>query len=100
MLEGNVEQAIALTSPDEDAALHDYGKLIVDRAHYSPAPVHINDIQFTDTAISGGTHVSLKSLSVTADGQTLIDGLSGVFTTSLGHGNRPVIEAITRSLMY
>ncbi len=34
----------------------------------------------------------------TADGREFIDGLSGVFTTSLGHGNQAVIEAITRQL--
>jgi len=34
----------------------------------------------------------------TADGREFIDGLSGVFTTSLGHGNRAVIEAITEQL--
>ena len=77
LLSGNIEQAIALTSPEEDAALHDYGKLIVERAHYNAAPAHINDIQFTDTSITGGTRVSLKSLSMTTGGQTVqltIDG--------------------------
>jgi adenosylmethionine-8-amino-7-oxononanoate aminotransferase len=34
----------------------------------------------------------------TADGRTFIDGLSGVFTTSLGHGNPAVIAAMTRQL--
>ncbi len=35
---------------------------------------------------------------VTSDGQEFIDGLSGVFVTSLGHGSRTVIEAITAQL--
>ena len=35
---------------------------------------------------------------VTADGRQFIDGLSGVFVTSLGQGNRSVIEAITEQL--
>lgn len=34
----------------------------------------------------------------TSDGREFIDGLSGVFVTSLGHGNRSVIEAITGQL--
>jgi putrescine aminotransferase len=34
----------------------------------------------------------------TEDGREFIDGLSGVFTTSLGHGNRAVVAAITRQL--
>jgi adenosylmethionine-8-amino-7-oxononanoate aminotransferase len=41
-----------------------------------------------------GQGVRLK----TADGREFIDGLSGVFTTALGHGNRAVIEAITQQL--
>ena len=36
----------------------------------------------------------------TADGRQFIDGLSGVFTTSLGHGNRAVIDAITEQLQH
>lgn len=34
----------------------------------------------------------------TDDGREFIDGLSGVFTTSLGHGNRKVAAAISRQL--
>ncbi len=33
-----------------------------------------------------------------ADGRSFMDGLSGVFTASLGQGNRAVIDAITRQL--
>src|SRR5216683_2034642 len=33
-----------------------------------------------------------------SDGRRYIDGLSGVFVTSLGHGNQPVIEAMTKQL--
>ena len=32
------------------------------------------------------------------EGRTYIDGLSGVFTSSLGHGNREIIEAVTDQL--
>src|SRR5215216_4644361 len=34
----------------------------------------------------------------TADGREYIDGLAGVFTVSLGHGNRAIIDAITEQL--
>ena len=34
----------------------------------------------------------------TTDGREFIDGLSGVFTVSLGHGNRPIIDAMTAQL--
>ena len=33
-----------------------------------------------------------------SDGRSSIDGLSGVFVTSLGHGNRAVIDAMTEQL--
>jgi adenosylmethionine-8-amino-7-oxononanoate aminotransferase len=46
------------------------------------------------TVFVEGSGVRLR----TADGREFIDGLSGVFTTSLGHGNRTVVEAITRQL--
>src|SRR3954452_3451635 len=34
----------------------------------------------------------------TTDGRTFIDGLAGVFTVSLGHGNAAIVEAITQQL--
>src|SRR3954447_12758944 len=34
----------------------------------------------------------------TTDGREYIDGLAGVFTVSLGHGNRAIIDAITEQL--
>src|SRR4051812_3139959 len=34
----------------------------------------------------------------TTDGREFIDGLAGVFTVSLGHGNKAIIEAITQQL--
>lgn len=34
----------------------------------------------------------------TTDGRQYIDGLAGVFTVSLGHGNRRIIDAITEQL--
>src|SRR5256885_6748606 len=33
-----------------------------------------------------------------SEGKRYIDGLSGVFVTSLGHGNKPVIEAMSEQL--
>jgi adenosylmethionine-8-amino-7-oxononanoate aminotransferase len=35
---------------------------------------------------------------VTVDGRQFIDGLSGVFVTSLGHGNQAIIDAMTQQL--
>src|SRR4029077_20567301 len=33
-----------------------------------------------------------------SEGKRYIDGLSGVFVTSLGHGNKPVIDAMSEQL--
>ena len=68
LLAGKVQDAIELTSPDELQVLHDYGSLIVSKAHYGTAPFQIERIQFTDSSINGGTRVSLKSLTASAGG--------------------------------
>ncbi len=44
--------------------------------------------------VSEGDGVRVK----TTEGQVLIDGLAGVFTVSLGHGNRAIIDAMTAQL--
>ena len=90
LLAGHVEQAIELTSPDEDAVLHDYGSLIVNRVHYRPAPVRINNITFTDTSIDGGTQVNLKSLTATANGHQVSVSVSGgcIDFTGMGQHRR------------
>ena len=66
-----MKQAIELTSPTELQVLHDYGPLIVSRAHYPAAPFQLNSIKFNDTSIDGGTRVSLKSLTASVQGQQL-----------------------------
>lgn len=65
LVQGDIARAIELSSPDELAALHDYGKLIVDRVHYS-SHAQIKDIQFADSTSGGVTRVSLKSVHVLA----------------------------------
>lgn len=77
LLAGRVERAIELSSPDELAVLHDYGQLVVDRAHYSAAPVQITNLTFSDSSVSGGVLVTLKEIDLTAQGQTVsvkVDG--------------------------
>ena len=72
LLSGKVQQAIELTSPDELQVLHDYGSLIVSKAHYHAAPFEIGSIQFTDTNVDGGTRVSLKSLTASSGGSQAV----------------------------
>jgi hypothetical protein len=71
LLSGNAERAIELTSPDELQVLHDYGKSIVAKSNLHGANVQLKDIQFTDSKVSGGTKVSLKSVKIGGpNGQT------------------------------
>jgi hypothetical protein len=65
LLHGDARTAIALLSPAELAAAHDYGAMIVASAHMSAAKVSVQTLDFTSTPISGGAErVSLKKLVV------------------------------------
>jgi len=44
--------------------------------------------------VEGGDGIRIQDV----DGKVYIDGLAGVFTVSVGHGNRAVIEAVTEQL--
>ena len=74
---GDVEGVIALLPPDEMGVLHDYGRLLIDQADAGDLTSGMADLGFTIdnvswdvTDVTGGKKVSLKSLTVTADGQT------------------------------
>jgi hypothetical protein len=73
---------IARLDPNEDAALHDYGSLLLRHAPSSSnSSVNLNNITFADTGVAGGTRVSLKSVQFTAEGKTstvTIDGQCAV----------------------
>ena len=83
---------IALLDPNEDAALHDYGTLLLKSA---PQPTNgqfsLKNITFTDAGVSGGTRVSLHSVQFSSNGQDVtvtIDGqcasiASGPTTTKM-----------------
>jgi hypothetical protein len=76
---------IARLDPNEDAALHDYGSLLLRHAPSgSTASVNLKNITLADTAVAGGTRVSLKSVQFTADGATntvTIDGQCAIVAT-------------------
>lgn len=69
LFQGDVRSALALTSPDELGVLHDYGKLIIERAGYPPAPVQVKGLRFSDSQTSGVTRVTLTALDLTVQGQ-------------------------------
>lgn len=70
LLGGNITRAIQLAAPDELAALHDYGGLVLQAvgSTYKAAPVHLDDLQLTPTTSSGGTRrLVLKSVGLTTN---------------------------------
>ena len=61
----DLARAIELVSPDELPALHDYGRLIVDKAGApKPASFTIKSAQFSTTSLPDGVRVGLKSIDV------------------------------------
>ncbi len=73
---------IARLDPNEDAALHDYGSLLLRHAPSSAnSSLSLRNFTFADTTVAGGTRVSLKSVQFTEDGETstiTIDGQCAV----------------------
>ncbi len=58
--------------------LHDYGKLLIQQgdagslsSDVTDLGVKVDDVQWTTSDVTGGTKVSLASLTLTADGQTV-----------------------------
>jgi hypothetical protein len=89
---GDLAGIIAVTPPDEMGALHDYGKLLLQQADSGSLEGDMQDLGFTisDTEwdvsdVTGGKKVSIKSLTITADGQTITierDPSAGSLTVS------------------
>jgi hypothetical protein len=77
LLAGDLSKAIGVLSPDELAALHDYGKLIIDRVRYPAPAVTIKTLTFTDTQNSTGVGVALKSLDLVVNGQEFAVTVNG-----------------------
>ncbi|MCL2781774.1 MAG: hypothetical protein FWD74_09885, partial [Actinomycetia bacterium] len=70
---------IELTSPDEMAALHDYGSVLLQNATAPVAPTFkVTDLSVATKTISGGaTRVTLQSITVQTDSMTVTVKISG-----------------------
>jgi hypothetical protein len=96
---GKVEDVIRLLPPDEMAVLYDYGPVLLEQSDMSDltntlddAGVTIGDVKWTTSEVTGGTKVSIASLTLTADGETVtIENEAGVLTVS-GIPGQPTIE--------
>src|SRR6185312_1041996 len=74
-LAGDVEGVIGMLPPDEMSVLYDYGRSLIEPAVKNDLKP-VDDITLSDVAwqvddVTGGKKVSLKSISVTKDGQTV-----------------------------
>lgn len=77
-LRADVKRVIELTPPDEAAALHDVGQLLVDAAKDSePSNVTLNELETRVDNVAGGKRVSLKKLVMENDGEKLTVEVNG-----------------------
>ena len=75
---GKVREAIALISPAELGALHDYGGLLADKASRgAKLPVSITSLDTKTAPVDGGTEVTITKLQATAMGQKLTVQVAG-----------------------
>ncbi len=89
---GDLKTVIAVTPPDEMGALHDYGKLLLDQTDAGSLEGDMQDLGFTIddvtwdvTDVTGGKKVSIKTLDLTVDGQSISierDPAAGSLTVS------------------
>jgi hypothetical protein len=61
-LEVDVKRLIELTPPDEMAALHDAGQLLVDRTDEEPTGITVTELQTKVEDVTGGKRVSFTKL--------------------------------------
>jgi hypothetical protein len=90
---GDLAGVIALLPPDEMGVLHDYGQVIIDQADAGDLSTSAEDLglEFSNVAweesdVTGGKKLSIKSMTVTADGQTATierDAAKGSLTVKL-----------------
>jgi hypothetical protein len=89
---GDLASAIAVVSPAELGALHDYGGLVVRSAERTRRPsMSITTLDLVSTPVSGGARVQLRKVVVSSDGRRLgiaLDG--GCASVDLGGLHRKV----------
>jgi hypothetical protein len=71
-LNSDVRGVIERTSPDEMAALHDAGQVLVDAARGgSPSGLRITSATFTDREVAGGTDAVLHGMTLAGNGDRI-----------------------------
>jgi hypothetical protein len=75
---GDLAGVIGVLPPDEMGALHDYGQVLVDQADAADLStsakdlgVEFSNLTWEQSDVTGGKKLSIKTMTVTADGQTV-----------------------------
>ncbi len=72
ILDGDFEKAIATLPPDEAGVLHDLGPVLLDEiGSMDKTGAKLNALETDVKDVTGGKQVTVKKLSVTAEGETL-----------------------------
>lgn len=71
VLDSDAQNAIARTSPDEMAVLHDMGQVLVSQNKVTH-DIKIAKITFDDRQVTGGTEAVLRDLTLDANGQQIV----------------------------
>jgi hypothetical protein len=102
LLHADVQRAFELLSPDELGVLHDYGKLITDRVHYTAPHITIKQLDLADRpGPNGTTLVGLTGLDlVYGNGREIRLAVSGqcASVTTNGDTKRTCIGQIVSQL--
>ena len=86
-LNADVRGVIERTAPDEMAALHDAGQVLVDAARGGePSGLHLASATFADRDVAGGTDAMLRSMTLTGQGDRITVRQSGGCYTLNGEG--------------
>jgi hypothetical protein len=90
---GDLAGVIGVLPPDEMGVLHDYGQVLIDQADAGNLSssakdlgVDISNVTWAESDVTGGKKLSIKTMTVTADGQTVTienDPAKGSITVSL-----------------
>lgn len=102
-LDADVKGIIERTAPDEMAALHDAGQVLVDAASNAQSSgVKIDSMHFADRSVSGGTDAVLTSMTLTQNGDqitlTQSGGCYAMQDSSTGENQRFCASDLTKQL--
>jgi hypothetical protein len=102
-LDSDLRGVIERTAPDEMAALHDVGEVLVSAAGASsPSGVQIDSAQFQDRNVAGGVDAVLTSMTLTMNGDhlqlTKSGGCYSMQDSGTGQNQRFCAADVTRQL--